>query len=571
LGAAVIVRPDVSLLLRPGNVLPGETFTAIVVLKTRVRMRIDAISLHVEGREHSALSEAVPSHGILDEHRHLGPMVIEKGEQRVGVELTMPANAPPSYQGNSSRIDYEIGVHVQMKWGRGKRASFALPVRHPPRDLPSPDPTTYSSSGAAQRELYIEASLDSTWVRAGQLLAGAFALFNMRDPIREVEISLVAVERAGSREVTSRTYAQRVAINAGVEGAPTPLAFRVPNDVPPSFRTTLFELCWHLQIETVSLFGKVITLRIPVHVGPADAKDKTAPEPNKVRRVPPVGRERRAIIWATVAEESGLENDVDSERMSVHVGPVRVTFLLQQVGDGANDTVGTLIWPSLGMDLDVTSREGSWVPNGRHRGQVASLMTPDIQQALQRFEDVRVDDRGAYVRAPGVTHSTDLLRSFVGSVLAVARLFAAKMDNLPMPPEVAPHRGNWTAFAERVSGKLEPGRPWIHDGVYGMDRIELGIVWDAAKNPHTVLRGILDPPLTKQLDRALHGAEVGARVLDLMTELEGRGESLRVGPEAIVLERAGVLAEPNDADPDFELMSRLARALRGDLGHGPFR
>ncbi|MDB4995954.1 MAG: hypothetical protein JWM74_3386 [Myxococcaceae bacterium] len=567
----MIVRPDVSLLLRPGHVLPGETFTAIVVLKARTRMSIDGISLHVEGHEHSTLSEAIARHDIVDEHRQLGPMVLERGEQRVSAELTVPASAPPSYRGNTSRVDYEIGVHVQMSWGRGKRASFALPVRHPPRDLPSPDPTTYSSSGAAQRELYIEASLDSTWVRAGQLLAGAFALFNMRTAVREVEISLVAVERAGSREVTSRAYAQRVAIGTGVEGEPTPLAFRVPNDVPPSFRTTLFELCWHLQIETVPVFGKALTLRIPVHVGPADAKDKTAPEPNKVRRVPPVGRERRAIIWAAVAEESGLENDVDSERMSVHVGPVRVTFLLQQVGDGANDTVGTLIWPALGMDLDVTSRDGSWVPNGRHRGQVASLMTPDIQQALQRFEDVRVDDRGAYMRAPGVTHSIDLLRSFVSSVLSVAHLFAAKMDNLPMPPQVAPHRGNWTAFAERISGKLEPGRPWIHDGVYGMDRIELGIGWDHAKKPRTILRAILDPPLTKQIDRALDGAEVGARVLELMSELESRGQSLRVGPEAIVLEKPGVLAEPNDADPDFELMSRLARVLRGDLGHGPFR
>jgi hypothetical protein len=567
----VLVRPNVTLLLRPGSVVPGESFTAIVVMKTRVRMSIDGIDVRVEGRERCALSEVVAHRGIVDEEWQHGPMTLEKGEQRVRAEFTMPASAPPSYQGNSSHIDYEIGVHVRRPWGRGRQASFALPVRHPPRDLPAADPTTYSSSGAAQRELYIEASLDSTWVRAGQLLAGAFALFNMRNPVREVEISLVALERAGSREVSSRTYSQRVALAASVEGAPTPLAFRVPNDVPPSFRTPMFELCWHLQIETVALFEKRTTLRIPIHVGPPDAKDKTAQEPNKVRRVPPVGRERRAIVWAKVAEESGLENDVDQERMSVHVGPVRVTFLLQQVGDGANDTVGTLMWPPLGMELDVTSRAGSWVPNGRHRGQVAALMTPDIQQALQRFEDVRVDDRGAYVRAAGVTHSIELLRSFVGAVLSVARLFAAKMDHLPMPPEVARYRGNWTAFAERVSGKLEPGRPWIHDGVYGMDRIELGIAWDHAKQPRTILRAILDPPLTKQIERALHGAEVGPRVLELMSELESRGQSLRVGPEAIVLEKPGVLAEPNDADPDFELMSRLARLLRGDLGRGPFR
>jgi hypothetical protein len=581
LRSAVLVRPDVSLLLRPGAVLPGQTFTAIVVLKTRLRTTIDGIGVRLEGHETSDAFKEPVFRPIIDDGRRIGPMVLEKGEQRVSTDFTIPAGAPPSYQGKSARVDYEIGVHVHKPWGRGRRAAFFVQVRHPPRDLPSPDPTTYSSSGAAQRELYIDAALDSTWVRPGHLLAGAFALFNVRTTtVRAVDVSLCAVERSGSREVSSRTYTQRVAIGAPVEGAPTPLAFRVPHDVPPSFRTPLFELCWHLEIETIPLFGKGLTLRIPVHVGPADAKDRAAQEPTKVRRVPPVGRERRALVWAAVAEEAGLDNDVDSERMSVHVGPVRVTFLVQQVGDGANDTVGTLIWPALGMELDVKSHEGSWVPNGRHRGQVAALMTPDIQQALRSFEDVRVDDRGAYVRAPGVTHSIELLRGFVGSVLSVARLFAAKMDKLPMPPQVAPYRGAWTAFAERISGKLEPGRPWIHDGVHGMDRIELGIGWDAAKRPRTVLRTILDSardPLTNQIDPAAQSARAGARagasarVLELMGELESRGESLRVDAEAIVLEKPGVLADPSDADPDFELMSRLARVLRGDLGHGPFR
>ena len=583
------------------SVEPGSSLGVEIVLESEDETPVDFIDFTLRGTQRTVLGagrgQQVRDLIVLSLARRETPRVLPRGEKSFRVRFDIPERVPPAYRGFSATVLYELGVHVSIPWWPDRRSSFdirvaALPA--PPR--PVPPVLTFGSSvkGAAAEGVYIETSLDRVELTPGGVLQGAASFSNVATSrVRSIEVAFILTEHIVAPWVSSlqaKKYSLTLVKGAPAEGQPIPFKIRLPPDAPPGFTAALFRLGWHLEIRAVVLFGDDIVVRIPIEVVPA-----TIGEPAARTRVAPVGRERRAIVWAGVAERLGLENDPEHETMRTTLGASSLVVSLLQSGD-ATSTVARFSWPSLGLDLRVSERAWSdvlghtvdlgdplaierLVARGREDAQVKSWLAPELEAALVAFEDVRVDDDGATVTSRGAAHSLEELLGFVTKAMSLLRLFDAAAARIAPPSAMAAHLAAWQTFAARTQGRLEPGRMWIHDATVGVDRFEVQTLWRAnGVYEGTVLRLVVDPPLERELVAADPSLSPEARAL--LVELAAKGTrphdepALRVHRDAFEWHRAadvGVLEDPGTLETTVESLARLARAARGMVGAGPFR
>src|SRR5439155_479017 len=140
-------------------------------------------------------------------------------------------------------------------------------------------------------------------------------------------------------------------------GTALPVSMRLPSTAPVTFDARLFGVSWHLEIRVVVGWGADVVLRLPLTVHAA-SRD---PSPLQLAAagVPPVGRDRRAVAWAGAAARAGLVNDIANERMRLELPELSLEISLERRGSDGLHYVGTLRWPSLGLDAHIAERR--WV------------------------------------------------------------------------------------------------------------------------------------------------------------------------------------------------------------------
>ncbi len=356
-------RPRVQVFLSRATVDPGASLSVEIVLDSDDETPVDFIDFTLRGTQRVVLGEGRGQQTreliVLALARRETPRVLPRGEKSFRVRFDIPERMPPTYRGLSATVLYELGVHVSIPWWPDRRSSFDIRVAIPSSpSRPLPPVLTFGSSakGAAAEGIYIEASLDRIEVSPGGVLQGAASFSNVATSrVRSIEIAFVLTEHLLApwvSAVPAKKYSLTLVKGAPAEGQPLPFKIRLPPDVPPGFAAALFRLAWHLEIRAVVLFGDDVVLRIPIDVVPA-----TVGEVPAKTRVAPVGRERRAIVWAGVAERLGLQNDPEHETMRTALGAASLVVNLLQSGD-ATSTVARFSWPSLGLDLRVSER--SW-------------------------------------------------------------------------------------------------------------------------------------------------------------------------------------------------------------------
>src|SRR6202012_2308534 len=136
--------------------------------------------------------------------------------------------------------------------------------------------------------------------------------------IRRIEVAFVTVDvprvKSGVGVTEVGRYSARLLDGAPADGKPMPLRIRLPASAPVSFTSSTLAIAWRIEVRAVIAFGSDVTLSIPIAVTARHVQGDETPPP--VPRVAPVGKERRALVWADVARRMHLENDADAEQMT---------------------------------------------------------------------------------------------------------------------------------------------------------------------------------------------------------------------------------------------------------------
>jgi hypothetical protein len=581
-------RPKVKTYLRPAIAAPGSALDVDVVLTSASETPIDFVELRLEGRESVQFGKYGASHVFLRQKVEHGARTLGVGEHRLAGHFELPPRLMPSYRGSAASVLYTLDVHVSIPWWPDRRQRFMIPVAPRPAQFP-PTPQTFLSTleGPKGTAPFLEVSLDSTTLEIGGELAGAVSVSNTRRAsIRGVDLVLVGTERAtqgyGSTEALRVRW--RLLEGPPEEGSPVPFRVVLGRGIGIGLVGSLFELTWHLEAIADVVWGLDARLFMPVTLVPPAAEAAGRKDPR--RWVAPVGRERRALTWATVAEKLGLASDAEQERMTATLGAIELAVTLQERGAQGLHALATLRWPDLGIDLhveprsltDLFVREVDLGPSDAARRVTvraredaqARAVLGDALEGLATLKEVHLDDEGGTLAAPGGAPTVAQLEAFVTAAVAATRALAFGVARVPPPQAMAGSLAAWEAFAQGHGARLVVGAMRICDVRLGTEVGEIATLWQGTHEVEgTAVRVPMSPPLDAPLD--LDSPALSQEARDLARVITAEARSVRLGPDALEALVAGPLDDPASVLPLLEKLAMLARAVRGALATGPYR
>jgi hypothetical protein len=589
-------RPNLKTYLRPAVVTSGQTMLVEVVLTSTSETPVDFVRMQLHGYEVVRIANPAITHTVVRLEALHGPRTLGVGEHRLAARFELPAGVPPSYAGSVVAVSYTLDVHVAIPWWPDRRGTFAVPVVSPPVAQghdPQPQTVVSSLEGPRGTEPYVEVSYDSTVVEIGGVLAGAVSVGNLGNrPVRGVSLELVAVERTRQGHASKFRRARwRIHDGGARDGEPMPFRVRVPRELSVPIEAHLFEVSFSLQVVVDVAWGSDVKVRTPVTLVPAqtDARASARAEAKASRWVAPVGRERRALIWSTVAHERGLVNDAANETMSATIDAVALEIRLEQRGADGLYALATYRWPNLGIGLhveprrwtDVIARAGKldlghstaaakFTAHAREAAQATALLGAEALGLLARFEEARVDDDGAVVARRGSAQTKAALDAFVTLSVTTAQALARGLRRVPPPASMAAAVPAWDAFARHLGGRLDRGPMAIRGATFGAQPVEVETLWmHGADVAGTAVRVPLSPPLERALDP--DAPDLSREARDLVAAITAEARDVHLGPTALEALVQGPLEDPASVEPLLEKLVRLARAMRGVGSAGPFR
>jgi len=602
-------RPDIQLFLTAQPVHAGECLSGRVVLASRSRTAVEGVDVVLRGTERRYTGTIVVNNVPIPQYANetvislraratLPGNVLVPGEHEIPITFQLPEHLAPSYENKLTTIEYEIAVQVRIPWWPDSRAAFVVPVALP---LRSPGdgghPRVVSTARRLDRdELYIEGSIDSDVIAAGDHVTGSVSFQNVAAArIRRISLAFVGYDiaraRSSSAEVPVHRFEAVIHEGPPSEGAPIHFRIALPEHAVPSFEAKLTALRWQLELSADGILGGGTSLPIPITVVDRRHAAPEAEARPKNRTAPPVGRERRVVFWGAVASHLSLDYDRDTSRISCRIGEVDLSIApAASLKDDASVLV-TARWPSLGIDLEVAERRwidllGRALPiddeafakrfrtRARELAQAEAVLDEGARAALLRLERVAVDDEGFEVGSPRGALDAAELEALCKDAIAAARAFATAAGRVPPPAAIAAHADAWRAFANRTQARLTLGLPMIEGEMDGVG-YAIAVAWREgdATPAGTTVRVELPAPLEAELELGSDALSTGdARALcDAIVEHAGASK-VRVGPDAIEVALAHIAADPSALSPLLGTMVQLARALSaGTPAAGPYR
>lgn len=585
-------RPKLEVRAHPQVARPGEEIRVEAVLRSKSETPVDFVSIVLRGTIRVTLGSGneaqTHTRQFYGYEWRSGETTLAPGERRFTAAFRLPDDAPPMYTSSVAIVTYTLGVRVSIPWWPDREGEYVLNVARPPMDAPPAAPRVFATSldGPVGKEPFIELALDDTWLTAGTALSGSVSFQNLRGRrIKNVSVALVEVETialpyATTRE--SRSWGLRIFDGMPQENEPIRFALRVPAEAYPAIRTSAFTMTTFVEARASVAWGSDLVIRVPIEVAPLGSTVR-----NKGRRVAPIGREHRAVVWAAIAGRSALVFDADNERLHGMRGRVAVEIRNEQRADGPV-AVAELRYPPLGVDLEI--RERSWTDalaanlvksghtkadarlgaHAREHDQAAPVVAC-LAPALVAFDDVRADDAIAVVSTAGSLHTARALDSFVAAVFALADALDAARALIVAPFVFRDHVDAWRLFAEHLGGRLRLGDMSIRGGRIGTDAVELGAEFSAkGVLLGTGARVAIDPPLGT-LPASVEDPALSPAARDAWRSLVEHVPDMRLAPDAIELRFEGKTADPATLLPTLEIAVKLRRALVGAAGAGPFR
>jgi hypothetical protein len=589
-------RPDLTLYLRPPRPTPGSRFEAQAVLRSRSETPIDGVEVHLVGFEerHAQGYPANAPAPTWGRGRHVDLVarapkrVLTPGEHRFTFAFDLPPSAPPAYESRTARVVYDLQVRVEIPWWPDRTGRFLVPVEAVPT-APAGAPPLFCTDarGPQGTGLYLEASLDAAAIPLGGVLRGAVSLANVaHHRVRRIDLALVQME-CGLGETTGiegHRYELSLYDGAPEEGKAIPFKVRLPEDASVSFRGAVFQVRWYLEIRAVVTLGSDVKLVVPFRIHRSDAAPRRDGAP--AVRVPPIGRERRALLWAESARRNGLDNDAENERMTLALaGSVALAITLEPRKSGGLALTAALSWPDLGIGVALSERRwvDAWasgacsidVPGfaerftarGREGLQVRALLDTDVCEWLIGFDEAAMGDEGATLVSATPAQTLDELNAFVERAVGTARSLAEGLRRVPAPLAMEGFVPAWRAFSASVQGRFSIGDMSVREATFDGLPLDLVTEWhDDGHFDRTAVRiGLPQRDGASAIDPgAVDLSRAALEKLEPKVTLVGVDDT---SLEAVL----GMVSDPATLEPTLAALVRAARQLTGSVSRGPYR
>jgi hypothetical protein len=581
-------RPRVEVIQPRTPVRPGAKLRATVVLSSRKPILVNKVVVALRGRErclhgHGRATRATDT-ALLDEQQEFYPKALF-GEERIDVEFLLERNLPPSYEGRSLQVSYELFVHVDVPWWIDRRFHHPITVGPAVEWASTAPPRVHVTDEDGQgAHLGIEASIDRESVRPGETITGRCALTNLHAArVRGLLLELSAHEAPSSWAKMNveqvRRYRLPLSEAALTDGHEVPFSITIPDGVPPSFSGMLGQLYWQLDVVADVRWGPNVALTIPIEV-----RAQSADGP--VRRAAMVGLARRTRLWQSVGEKLGFAVDDEGELATLTQGECTLEIGRRERAAG-NQLVAVVRWPSLGLGLSVGQHR---LFDGRHftighpeldrryritardGAQIRPLFLPQLADCLVRFDKVEIDDTGAHLATAGSGLSEEPLRNFMSDALVTFGLLATQLEKIPPPASLVPHLAAWRAFGKRIEARFDPRAVQLREGRLHGARVDLGVLWSSDESPEvegTLLKATLDPPLDRPIDPG--AADLSPSSKQLISNLRAIDPHAVLGPRSLLLAVPWAAIDPAGLEPILSQMAALAGAIRDGQHAGPYR
>ncbi len=456
-------RPKMQVLLRPGVAAIGSDLVVEVVLTSGSETPVSSIDLTLRGHEHAAIgggdSVLRVSRPIVAQRSSFGARTLTKGEHRLRSKFVIPAGSPPSHRGRLYFVEYELDVHVVIPWWLDRRETYRVTVGPRPREAGSTTPQIFSS-GASGEGPYIELSLDDVRIETGGVLSGAVSFSNLRkNAPSNVEIAFIAFDAVRTSDAAPYAWSEASSLSSRVldrppkESETVPFRIRLPKDATPSFASVHGAVAWKIGVVASGNVRDKRFLEAPIEIV---APLRGGTRARKLTRVPPVGRERRELVWRAAAQKLELDVDTAREEMRGSFGVVSMSLRLEQRDSGLFAAC-ELEWPS--FELSLTLRDKKWTDafaNDLLLGDTVfdkrflvaaadaelarTFLDEELRKKLVGFREAVVEDDGALFAHPVSVQSTDTLLRDLGPALDAARCFERAVARMPLPATAGPYR-----------------------------------------------------------------------------------------------------------------------------------
>ena len=612
-------RPKVRVRV-PNEIRPGEVFLASIQLDCKRELDIAHVVVTLEGTEGWRIGSGNHSVQRKQEHVRLTARLAEattlqKGRTELSVRMPLPIDAPPSFRGNASTIEYTLTVHVAIPWWADRRASFDIHVVPRERQSPETTPQIYSSrpEGPQGREPHAEMSLASSWTRVGDVVSGALALSNVQhNRYSEIRVGLRGLESLyeGNRqrhEIEHMRYQIRLGAEQAREGEMIPFRFRLPEGAMPDLGSTprpddVHGFCavrWQLELVVGIRWSSDLVLRVPFAVLPKSSQPGDVP----LRLAPPtVGSDRLRGVW----EAAGTPHGLHYEAQSLHgrFGETSLSIRRDHMGRDGIFVIAELRYPELFLGLEVVPASAvqkvvgggaligdpSWdrdhYVRARDEGQVAAVLrelVPTMQNASLR----RMDDRTLLVEVRDPGQSGPRMERFVAAAVGLAARMEEVRLAVPAPPRMIEALEEWRALALRIGGRLETARMRI-DGQLSAMPTEVRLAFDEKGQPFTTWLSVSTPspldasqrfswrsadgPAAAAIERTYSG-----EARELLRILVDDVQELAIEPDRVTACLPALLGVANEGRTLTgaaveQRLTRIARLINLLRGHaGPYR
>lgn len=587
-------RPRLTVFLSPEKPRPGDELRVVAQLESRSETPSEGTVFRLDGKEarYSHTSSSGKSttvhykyHPVVALEARTDPRTLTVGTYRHEALFPLPTDAPPSIQTNLSSIKYQLDVRVSIPWWPDRRERYEITVL-PPRWRAEPaGARVYTSreEGPAHGETYIEATLDPSAPFVGGELVGAISLANVAKRARRLKVALVGVDVAHFESATMegevRHYEWTIVDGRPPEGERIPFRAKLPESELPSFTATLFHLQWKVEVVVENAWARDAKIVVPVTIAPEGSLVEGA---TALRRLPPVGHERRAKAWARIAATHGFENDAESETMTARVGGTTVRVHLEQRPEKGLFTVAYVDWPDLGIGLSIGERrwtdafrsklatqdrafDARFAVRAREQEQLDAFLKPKLRATLLASAEVAADDAGALLAEPGGGHRLETLDAFVRVVLEVARLADKAVARVPAPAAMRDHLPAWRTFAATTRGRLEVGSMSIEGARFDGSHVDVRTEWAEAGDAPAPLQTRLTLLLPSDADPTREAAR------EALASARGQLPSLELGEGRLVASVPAPVIDPATLSPTLRLLAGVAAAMSPSGRAGPYR
>jgi hypothetical protein len=221
---------------------------------------------------------------------------------------------------------------------------------------------------------------------------------------------------------------------------------RFPEGASPAFSGRHGHVLYHVAVVAVVALGRDVRLEVPLEVVAARrAQESQGVASTRLRRVPPVGRERHALVLKRAAEHLSLDVDEARGEAKTHWGEVSATIRLETREDVGMVALADLRWPSCAAGLVV--RERRWLDMGGAKAEgdlgkrfhldaedpekAGPFFDREILETLAAMQEVEIADDGARIAARVSVQSEPALIRDLGPLLEAARRVAEARARLP--------------------------------------------------------------------------------------------------------------------------------------------